>query len=129
MYMLPGFTTYQEIDGAITVRSEIYQSEIEISDPDIKEEFYQVAQKGCDVLNTPMTKVLHEKLLVNESDIKDCLDEYRSVLDKTFRVTLMPTEGCNFRCPYCYEDHLPTTMTRHLFEQILAYISDQCTRS
>ncbi len=129
MYMLPGFTTYQEIDGAITVRSEIYQSEIEISDPDIKEEFYQVAQKGCDVLNTPMTKVLHEqKLLVNESDIKDCLDEYRSVLDKTFRVTLMPTEGCNFRCPYCYEDHLPTTMTRHLFEQILAYISDQCTR-
>ena len=59
MYMLPGFTTYQEIDGAITVRSEIYQSEIEISDPDIKEEFYQVAQKGCDVLNTHMKKVLH----------------------------------------------------------------------
>lgn len=77
----------------------------------------------------PMTKILHEqKLLVDESDIKDCLDEYRSVLDKTFRVTLMPTEGCNFRCPYCYENHKPTTMTRHLFEQILAYISDQCTR-
>lgn len=129
MYILPGFTTYQEIGGVITVRSEIYQSEIEISDTDIKEEFYQIAQKGCDALSTPMTKILHEqKLLVDESDIKDCLDEYRSVLDKTFRVTLMPTEGCNFRCPYCYENHKPTTMTRHLFEQILAYISDQCTR-
>lgn len=129
MYILPGFTTYQEIDGTITVRSEIYQSEIEISDPDIKEEFYQVVKKGCDALTTPMEKVLHEqKLLVDESEITDCLDEYRSVLDHTFRVTLMPTEGCNFRCPYCYEDHMSTTMTRHLFEQVLAYISDQCTR-
>lgn len=50
MYILPGFTTYQEIGGVITVRSEIYQSEIEISDTDIKEEFYQIAQKGCDAL-------------------------------------------------------------------------------
>lgn len=129
MYILPGFTSYQERDGTIIVRSEIYQSEIEISDPDIKKEFYQVTKKGCDELSTPMAKVLHkQKLLVDENEIKDYLDEYRSVLDHTFNAILMPTEGCNFRCPYCYENHIPTTMTRHLFEQILAYLSDQCTK-
>ena len=120
MYILPGFTSYQEKDGTITVRSEIYDSEIEISDSDIKEEFYQVARRGCDAISTPMAKVLHEqKLLADETEIKDYLDEYRRVLDHTFHVILMPTEGCNFRCSYCYQDHMPATMTRHLFEQIL----------
>lgn len=76
-----------------------------------------------------MTKVLHEqKLLASQSEIMKYLDEYRSVLEHTFKAIIMPTEGCNFRCPYCYENHLPITMTRHLFEQILSYISNQCLK-
>lgn len=129
MYILPGFTSFQEKDDTIIVKSEIYNSEVALSDIEIKKEFYKIAKSGCESLSTPMTKVLHEqKLLANQSEIRNYLDEYRSVLEHTFKAIIMPTEGCNFRCPYCYENHLPITMTRHLFEQVLSYVSEQCLK-
>lgn len=97
MYILPGFTSFQEKNNTIIVKSEIYQSEIEISDIEMKNEFREIAQNGCTALSTPMTKILHEqKLLADKNEIISYLDEFRSVLDHTFRAVIMPTEGCNF---------------------------------
>lgn len=43
-------------------------------------------------------------------------------------VTIMPTDGCNFRCPYCYESHMPRSMRRETLDQIQAYLVDQAPR-
>lgn len=37
----------------------------------------------------------------------------------------MPTEGCNFRCTYCYEDHTPISMTQTMIEQLKNFILNQ----
>lgn len=43
-------------------------------------------------------------------------------------LTIMPTEGCNFRCTYCYEDHVPTSITRQMLDQLQAFIVEQAPR-
>lgn len=42
MYILPGFTSYQEKDNTIVVKSKIYYSEIELSDAEIKKNFMKL---------------------------------------------------------------------------------------
>lgn len=37
----------------------------------------------------------------------------------------MPTESCNFRCPYCYEDHSVAPMRREILNRIQEYIAAQ----
>ena len=84
---------------------------------------------GCAELNTPLTRYLHEQeLLVTEEELDHALHQVRSLLDNIFMVTLMPTEGCNFRCPYCYEDHHAVSMTRDTLDRIEEYITAQAPR-
>ena len=40
----------------------------------------------------------------------------------------MPTEACNFRCPYCYESHQAITMSEKVLEQVQKYIAVQAPR-
>ena len=76
-----------------------------------------------------MTRYLHEQeLLVTEEELDHALHQVRSLLDNIFMVTLMPTEGCNFRCPYCYEDHHAVSMTRDTLDRIEEYITAQAPR-
>lgn len=39
-------------------------------------------------------------------------------------LTIMPTEACNFTCPYCFLwEKKPRTMTKEIYDDILSYIS------
>ena len=50
------------------------------------------------------------------------------MMDECLFVTIMPTEGCNFRCSYCYESHRPLSMHRETLDQIQTYLVDQALR-
>ena len=45
-----------------------------------------------------------------------------------FGITIAPTSNCNFRCPYCYEDHHAVSMTRDTLDRIEEYITAQAPR-
>lgn len=38
------------------------------------------------------------------------------------RLILLPTEGCNFRCLYCYESHKPSKMSEETVSDILTFV-------
>ena len=103
MYTVPSYVTYRTEEDAIYITSELYRNTVRLTDHGLQKEFINLTRcGGCAELNTPLTRYLHEQeLLVTEEELDHALHQVRSLLDNIFMVTLMPTEGCNFRCLYC----------------------------
>lgn len=129
-YMLPGYTEYYEEDGVLYISSKLLQNKVKITEAKLREEFYEILRcGGCDALSTPLTQFLHEQeLLADQDEIKKLLQYAKRVMGETLFLTIMPTEGCNFRCPYCYETHTPITMRRETLDQIQRYVIGQVPR-
>jgi uncharacterized protein len=127
MYIFPGYTRYYEENGAIYVVSDVYQSSIKLTDPDFQKEFYSMVQTGgCQSLASPLAVFLHEQgVIANKDEISTVLEQILKLLEDTLMMTILPTESCNFRCPYCYESHAPISMHRETLDSILRYIKDQ----
>ena len=130
MYTVPSYVTYRTEEDAIYITSELYRNTVRLTDHGLQKEFINLTRcGGCAELNTPLTRYLHEQeLLVTEEELDHALHQVRSLLDNIFMVTLMPTEGCNFRCPYCYDDHHAVSMTRDTLDRIEEYITAQAPR-
>lgn len=127
MYILPSYVIYQEKGQAIYLKSKLYQNEVKLIDPEIQAEFRQLIRCGYSShTDTPLTKFLHEqKMLSSEDEIAQSISEIQRLMKKSLLLTIMPTEGCNFRCPYCYEDHIVASMTRKTIDRIKEYITQQ----
>lgn len=127
MYIVPSYVTYCAKENAVYITSQLYCNTVRLTDPAFQEEFKAITRcGGCAELNSPLTRFLHEQeLLLNEEEIEQALNKVKSFLNGIFMATLMPTEGCNFRCPYCYEDHNRGGMTRDTLDRIEEYITAQ----
>lgn len=51
-------------------------------------------------------------------------EQWQSSSNQTsvLRLILLPTEGCNFRCLYCYESHQPSRMSDETVSDILTFV-------
>lgn len=130
MYILPGYTSYNNEDGVLYISSKLFQNKVKLTEQSFQEKFFAIVKNGgCMELSTPLTRFLHEQeLLSSMEEIKTALQNTRRLLNDTLLLTIMPTEGCNFRCTYCYEDHVPTTMTQQMLNQLKAFITEQASR-
>lgn len=129
MYIFPGYVDHWEEDHAIYITSRLRQNTVKLTEPDLIDEFREIFRcGGCPEISTQLSQFLHEQeLLVNEQEIEASILELRRTMNDVLLLTIMPTEGCNFRCPYCYEDHAPISMRREILNQIHTYISEQAT--
>lgn len=127
MYRFPGYVDYHKENDGIYVTSNLYGNVIRLTDYAVKQEFEDlVEQSGCEKLETPLTNLLHEqRLLLNDTEFNQTMTEIRKLMDDIFTISILPTEGCNFRCPYCYEDHNSARMSREILNQIKKYIVEQ----
>lgn len=131
MYIFPGYVTCHEENAILYVYSKLRQNKIKISDKKLIQEFYKLKNNnGCQSLSTPLTKFLHEQELLQDSfEIENAVNEAKKLLTYDLFLTIMPTEGCNFRCPYCYETHDIIIMSSSIIRQIEKYISEQVPSS
>lgn len=131
MYLLPGYIKYREENGNLYVSSDLFQNEIEINEKDLIKEFYALVDNGgCQHLSTSLENFLYEQeLLQKEIEIKESLEEAKKILEDDLFLTIMPTEGCNFRCTYCYESHNNINMTKEMLAHIRNYIVEQAVTS
>lgn len=72
-------------------------------------------------------------LIENGFWVKDTDDEYEMAKTSkynlnTFYVTIMPTMLCDFRCPYCFEEHCNERMTTNVQENSIRYISQEAKK-
>lgn len=130
MYVIPGYVDHWEEDGAVYIESRLWQNKVRLTEAEVIEEFRAMVKRGgCLDISTQLTRFLHgQKLLANDREIEDSVNELKRVMEDILILTMMPTEGCNFRCPYCYEDHAPVSMRREVIEQIKRYIGEQAPR-
>lgn len=130
MYIIPGYVDYYEDNGVIYVSSKLRLNTVKLTDPQIIAEFRNVIRcGGCPELTTSLANFLHEQeLLVNPKEIEDSINELRDLMGHSLFLTLMPTEGCNFRCPYCYEDHSPISMRRKTLDKIHEFLIGQVSK-
>lgn len=125
MYFIPGYVEYEKNKNAIIVTSHLKQNTIEIDDPHIIQEFESIIKKGyCEKLETELTNFLHEQeMLLTKAEVEETLTEVKSLMSNRLIITMMPTEACNFQCPYCYETHKKEYITKEYEENIREFIS------
>jgi len=85
----------------------------------------------CD---TGHKREIREALIEGHFLIDDAVDELAAIKADMFRdrfrtdqlhLTVAPTLDCNFRCDYCYEDHLRVTMSRPVQEALVRWVEER----
>lgn len=72
-------------------------------------------------------KLINKGLIINEDVDEDRkLDSLiqKYMAPKDLSITISPTEGCNFRCKYCYETHENLRMSSETRENIISFVKD-----
>lgn len=126
MYFIPGYVKKEYKNDSIYLTSEIFNNTVKIFQAQYKEELAHILKYGCQEISTELSHFLHEQeLLANEEETKKILITYKDMMKKRLLLTIMPTEACNFRCPYCYENHQAMTMNERILNGIKRYIENQ----
>lgn len=75
--------------------------------------------------------LLSQKILVREKEVDDYYLEMKfkhqamSTSNETLSLVLIPTNGCNFACPYCFEKNKKHVfMTDKVIENIIQFVKD-----
>ncbi len=123
-FLIPGYVYYYEKDNDIFVTSKLHQDIVKLNVPEIKTEFINLYKnKETCTLSTPLTELLHQEgFLLTKEELNAAMKKLYQQLEGILAATIMPTEGCNFRCLYCYESHTPVSMTRRTLDQIQNYL-------
>jgi uncharacterized protein len=113
-----------------TALAELEPSSIEfvralLSDPD---------KTACD---DDEKRAIRESLIDAHFLVEDDTDELAELHADVFRdrfrtdvlcLTIAPTLDCNFRCDYCYEEHLKVHMSTRVQDELLAFVGAQARR-
>ena len=96
---------------------------------------YVVLSQACwDIFkNILQGKIINDTveayLIENGFWINPEADETEALLNwgasKELHVTIMPTMACNFRCPYCFEEHISQRMTPATERAVIKYLSSR----
>ena len=51
------------------------------------------------------------------------------VINSGLYITFITTEDCNFRCPYCYEEHKNNFITQDIYDDVRRGEQNDCERA
>ena len=94
-------------------------------DSDKAMEVAEILKTGADELVGESSKLAELGYLVPNGQDEDILKKFRvmeTVMDNPLHLILLPTEGCNFRCKYCYETFSKGVMSKQVQESIVSYV-------
>ena len=94
-----------------------------------KEEKHDFDEVLANPKESELNTLLEKGLLVSsdfdiEKENEKILEEYLEKKDK-LHLIILPTEGCNFRCKYCYENHKPQKMSKDTEAALLQFVREK----
>ena len=124
MYMIPGYIEIEDNGKEIILSSKLLQNKLRLFDERFLREMKRIMiEGGTKTLSSEFEMSLHEHgILQTEDEIRTSIKKVRKLLDSNLFLTIMPTEECNFRCIYCYEDHKNPKMEPEIVRHIKEYI-------
>ena len=76
--------------------------------------------------NPVIAKLIEKRYLVEDSVNEDREGDLMYLKtchsNKQLLLTILPTEGCNFRCEYCYEEHKQNKMSEETQEALIKFV-------
>ncbi len=126
MYVIPKYNQIDNQESCIIITSKLHGNIVKISDKNLLNEFREIYVNGCTKINSELKKFLYkEKILILKENFNENLEKIYNYMNSILQITILPTEACNFRCEYCYEDHHGSIMNFHIIEHIKTFIESQ----
>lgn len=123
MLIVPGYIDVLDNDNKLLLKSQLYGNIVELNEKRYIEEFRKIQKRGVEEDNTELVRFLHDQeMLATREEIYKNIDLLYKKLDNYLHITIMPTEKCNFKCTYCYENFKEGKMSRGLIEEIKKFI-------
>lgn len=125
MYFIPSFVKETYKNDNLYLSSPLYENTIKLDSKYIQE-YLNVKKNGTVTLNNELTSFLHaQSMMFTQKELENELVEIKEKLSHSLLLTIMPTEACNFRCSYCYENHKNLTMSVGMVEKIKTFITQK----
>ena len=123
MFYIPSYIREEQNENGLVLKSLLLENEICLNENKYIEEYQNIRKNGTSQIVTELEKFLHEQeMLCDISCIKEINMKLQNIISKKMILTLMPTEACNFRCPYCYEEHDNVHMTPGMISAIKRFV-------
>jgi len=123
---LSKFTNVIEIENGVILHNAIYNSCVKVYSENCINIIKDLETNGDVNLdsNVPFIKDLMDlKLIVsNNYNEENVLTYYSNSAKRKNEFTLIVTKQCNFRCPYCYEDHTNDIMSWETYSNTLKFM-------
>ena len=125
-----GMLLYNTATGnVIKVTDETYLKVLKrLIDNEVEEDTFN--DKECEILNEFVQKKVLVDSKTNELDLLTYIYNNQITRNNILELTLIITRQCNYRCVYCYEEHLDLSMSKDVYQSILkllekVYLSGQ----
>ncbi len=105
MYFIPGYIKIKKEANNLLVKNQ-YTKAIVSLELDYKDELRKLIKNGTNNISSELEIFLNKhKFLISNGQFVSELKSYFEDNNQYLRFILLPTEKCNFRCTYCYEQH------------------------
>lgn len=126
MLLIPGYVDILDTEDGILIKSNLHGTIVKLSKKEYIDEFNLIKNGDIKDSNSELVTFLKDQeLLATKEEIYNNIDIVYSSLEKHLKVTILPTEKCNFACAYCYEDFKNGRMTNTIVEGIKKFIEEK----
>ncbi len=126
----------QKNDGSMILHNALFGSVMRITDPELQKLAKELKEREDSYsLHFDLEKMqeFYDDLAAQNMIVEDHINEI-NMINNRFRelgvqrsrnigIVMIPTRNCNFRCPYCYEEHVNKNMDDQTYEKALNFLS------
>ena len=127
-YKISKFIDIVRSDEEIKLNSFLSENEIILDEVEYINEFNELEAAEINNINSELKLALYENQMLVDfecDEVSRVAQKFDDLSKGVAILTIMPTENCNFRCLYCYENFCDFTLTSNHYDAIYGHIKQE----